>query len=186
MIVSAQNAKQPMPRSFLIWAACGAVALSLGVVVLLQRSQSTIEDRIRVSQEPVQLMSKVLKTVETENGQFVKAWVEEPRYRTERVERHEQYRIGPTEEQQLRLRIIGAVATLLGLFFVAVLVIYFRCHYKGKKPPKAIEDWMKHFISGMIGAVLSFLGAPTGEKHEQLLNPLVSQTAPVSVEKAPK
>jgi photosystem II stability/assembly factor-like uncharacterized protein len=70
----------------------------------------------------------------------------------------------PTPEQKLRLVFLLGAGVLIGVFALGVMIAWFTYFFrKEKEPPKQLEDWLKHLVSGLLGAVLGFLGAPLGD-----------------------
>jgi photosystem II stability/assembly factor-like uncharacterized protein len=73
----------------------------------------------------------------------------------------------PTAEQRLRLAFLLGAGVLIGLFALGVMIAWFTFFFrKGVEPPKQLEDWLKYLVSGLLGAVLGFLGAPLGGPAE--------------------
>jgi hypothetical protein len=146
-----------------VWFAVGILALVTGWWVAAKRQSPVVEEREVTTLRPLYESKKTLMDVETADGKIIKAFVPETVQRTVEVKQKEQFTREPTPEQRLRLNMLMGAGGIIAVFLVGLMLLWFYLIWMGKNVPKSLEDWLKYLVSGVLGAVLGFLGAPPGE-----------------------
>jgi hypothetical protein len=150
-------------RSVAILSFVGLIAAVAVVAIAIDRGEPVVEEQEVIKQVPVHQTVQRLVEVETEDGKRVKAFVPDDKLVYTAVTALEQTTREPTPEQRLRLTLIGGFGCIFAVIVLCLTGVYFNAHFRGKKPPKAIEDFMRSVIGAIVGLLIGFGGAPVGD-----------------------